>query len=71
MQWNMLADGLAWDGFLMPPASRDWPVAADMMPTDQGESVPMQQLLDEAPTTRTNTLLPPPADPNRYPRCCR
>ena len=29
LQWNVLADGLAYDGFLMLPHVKEWPVAGD------------------------------------------
>jgi hypothetical protein len=39
MQWNLLADGLSKDGFLVDPVVNDWPVAPGQVPTNRAVAV--------------------------------
>ena len=39
MQWNLLADGLSKDGFLVDPVVNDWPVAPGQVPTNRAAAV--------------------------------
>lgn len=47
MQFNLLADALSNDGFLVRPVLQDWPGGFDKVPTAGGELVTMRQLLRE------------------------
>jgi len=47
MQYNILADGLSDDGFLVRPVLADWPVGPGRVPTSEGTSVEFSGLLSE------------------------
>eukprot|EP01065_Artemidia_motanka_P043036 TRINITY_DN5895_c0_g2_i1.p1 TRINITY_DN5895_c0_g2~~TRINITY_DN5895_c0_g2_i1.p1 ORF type:complete len:657 (+),score=138.23 TRINITY_DN5895_c0_g2_i1:74-2044(+) len=47
LQWNILADGLAEDGFCVPPVSEDWPYGRDCLPTTDEDPVPIAEMLQE------------------------
>jgi len=55
LQWNVLADGLARDGFLTPPALKLWPVNRDNIPLSDGSAVPLTTLLNELKEVRSKT----------------
>mmetsp|Transcript_107819 Transcript_107819/g.310544 ORF Transcript_107819/g.310544 Transcript_107819/m.310544 type:complete len:570 (-) Transcript_107819:92-1801(-) len=46
MQFNVLADGLSDDGFLVRPVLKDWPVGLGQVPSASGEAVEYRQVLD-------------------------
>jgi len=55
MQWNLLADGLSGDGFLVHPVLADWPVGNDSVPTVDGEkTVKFHELVNEIINARGN-----------------
>jgi len=47
LQWNLLADGMSDDGFLVNDVLRDWPAGAGNVPTTDGEAVRFDTLLTQ------------------------
>lgn len=47
MTWNLLADGMSDDGFLVNDVLKDWPAGRGNVPTADGEVVKFETLLEE------------------------
>lgn len=54
MQWNLLADGMSDDGFLVSDIMQDWPAGVGNVPTCDGQSVKFDALLAEIMEARGN-----------------
>merc|ERR1719162_2267840 len=54
LQWNMLADGMSDDGFLVNDVLKDWPAGCGNVPTADGEVVKYNTLLEEMIAARGN-----------------
>lgn len=52
MQWNLLADGMSDDGFLVNDVLQDWPAGSGNVPTSDGASVAFNSLLTQMMSAR-------------------
>lgn len=52
MQWNLLADGLSGDGFLVRDVLQDWPAGEGNVPTTDKQHVNFDSLLDQIVAAR-------------------
>ncbi|CAE7566062.1 unnamed protein product [Symbiodinium natans] len=52
--YNVLADAMSDDGFLVRPILADWPAGRDLVPTKDGDPVPFHQLLADMLAAKGN-----------------
>jgi hypothetical protein len=55
LTWNLLADGMSDDGFLVNDVLQDWPAGRGNVPTADGEVVQFHALLNEMMAARGNS----------------